>query len=337
MQRTTILRTAAICLLLAVAWPFLLQRDAAAWGFYGHRRINRMAVFTLPPPMFGFYKRHIDYITDHATDPDSRRYAVEGEAARHYIDIDHYVKPGEDPFAVVPEQWDMAVKKFSEDTLQAYGIVPWFIPQMYARLVNAFKRGNVDRILYYSAEIGHYIGDAHVPLHTTENYNGQMTGQHGIHAFWESRIPETSAEEYDHFVGRAKYIADPLAAAWAFVTASHAALDTVFTMERELQQRFPESEKYTYDQRGRNTFQTQSKEFIRAYEQSMGGMVERRMNAAIIAVGSFWYSAWVDAGQPNLDRLEEKGVSDSLKQVLKAEEELWKASSKQKGRPEPNE
>lgn len=337
MRRTLLLRAIGIAAALALLWPFLLQRDAAAWGFYGHRRINRMAVFTLPPAMFGFYKRHIDYVTDHATDPDSRRYAVAGEAARHFIDIDHYVLPGEDPFKEVPDKWDLAVQKFTEDTLQAYGIVPWYIPVEYRRLVNAFKRGDVDRILYYSAEIGHYIGDAHVPLHTTENYNGQLTGQHGIHAFWESRIPETSAENYDHFVGRAQYIADPQAAAWSYVIASHAALDTVFGMEKQLQEQFPENEKYTYEQRGRSAMQLQSKEFIKAYEASMDGMVERRMNGAILAVGSFWYSAWVDAGQPDLDRLEQKEVSDSLKLILKAEEAQWKASQKQIGRPEPNE
>ncbi|MEO7079975.1 MAG: zinc dependent phospholipase C family protein [Flavobacteriales bacterium] len=337
MKRTTLIRTTVLVLVLAMLWPFLLQRDAEAWGFYGHRRINRMAVFTLPPAMFGFYKRHIDYITDHATDPDSRRYAVAAEAPRHYIDIDHYVAEGEDPFKEVPKKWDMAVQKFTEDTLQAYGIVPWYIPVVYGRLVNAFKRGSVDRILYYSAEIGHYIADAHVPLHTTENYNGQMSGQHGIHAFWETRIPELNAENYDHFVGRAHYIADPLEASWDAVIASHAALDTVFRMESELQKRYPESEKYIYEQRGRSSVQLYSKEFTKAYEESMGGMVERRMNASIITLGSFWYSAWVDAGQPDLDHFDQKEVSDSLKQVLKAEQELMKQSRKQLGRPEPNE
>lgn len=335
MPRTVFTRTVVLLAALALLWPFTLQRDAQAWGFYGHRRINRMAVFTLPPAMFGFYKRHIDYVTDHATDPDSRRYAVAAEGPRHFIDIDHYVKPGKDPFQVVPRKWETAVQKFTEDTLQAYGIVPWYIPVMYGRLVNAFKRGSVDLILYYSAEIGHYIADAHVPLHTTENYNGQMTGQHGIHAFWESRIPELSAESYDHFVGRAHYVADPLEAAWETVIASHAALDTVFNMERELQKRYPESGKYVFEQRGRATVQMPSKDFTKAYEESMGGMVERRMNAAIIAVGSCWYSAWVDAGQPDLGRLEQKEVSDSLKKVLRAEQELREQSEKIKGRPEP--
>ena len=153
MPRTVFTRTVVLLAALALLWPFTLQRDAQAWGFYGHRRINRMAVFTLPPAMFGFYKRHIDYVTDHATDPDSRRYAVAAEGPRHFIDIDHYVKPGEDPFQVVPRKWETAVQKFTEDTLQAYGIVPWYIPVMYGRLVNAFKRGSVDLILYYSAEI----------------------------------------------------------------------------------------------------------------------------------------------------------------------------------------
>ena len=330
--KTVLVLVAGLC-----AWPFLTIKDAGAWGFYGHKRINRMACFTLPPQMFGFYKRHIDYITDHATDPDSRRYAVEGEAARHYIDIDHYVKPGEDPFAVMPREWDKAVAKFTEDTLQAYGIVPWHIPVVYGRLVNAFQRGHVDRILYYSAELGHYVGDAHVPLHTTENYNGQLTDQHGIHAFWESRIPELSAENYDHFTGRATYIEDRLAAAWEAVIASHAALDTVLSMERRIQQDFPADRKYVFEDRGRGVARFYSREFTAAYEESMGGMVERRMNASIITLGGFWYSAWVDAGQPDLDRLSQKEVSDSLKAVLKAEEEAIRMSGKAIGRPEPNE
>lgn len=334
-MRRVLARSLLLTALLAIAGPLALREDAGAWGFYGHQRINRMACFTLPPAMFAFYKRHIDYLTDHAVDPDRRRYAVAAEAPRHYIDIDHYVRPGQDPFQEVPRSWDMAVKKFTEDTLQAYGIVPWYIQVEYRRLVSAFQRGSVDRILYYSAELGHYVADAHVPLHTTENYNGQMTGQHGIHAFWESRIPELSAEGYDHFVGRARYIDDPLDAAWTAVFESHQALDTVFRMERELQARFPEDHKYVFEDRGRGSMRFYSQDFTKAYEESMGGMVQRRMNAAIITLGGFWYSAWVDAGQPDLDRFEQQVVSDSLKAVLAAEEEQLKMAKEAAGRVEP--
>src|SRR6186713_1944702 len=91
-----------------------------AWGFWAHKRINRMASFTLPPEMIGFYKKHIDFIEAHAVDPDMRRNAVPEEAPRHYIDVDHY---GAHAFDSLPVYWKDAVQKYSEDTLNAYGIV----------------------------------------------------------------------------------------------------------------------------------------------------------------------------------------------------------------------
>lgn len=329
-------KTLLLVVLLGGAALFLRQErcvePAWAWGFYGHKRINRMACFTLPPEMVGFYKRHIDFISDHAVDPDKRRYAVDGEAQRHYIDIDHYAHHGMDPFSVVPRRWKDAVAKFSEDTLQAYGIVPWHIEVMYGRLVNAFQRGDVDRILSVSADLGHYIADAHVPLHTTKNYNGQLTNQHGIHAFWESRIPELSAEDYDHLVGRAEYLERPLDAAWNAVQASNQLVDSVLGVERRLGAIFPEDRRFVFEDRGRGAMRTYSRDFSKAYEEAMSGMVERRMNASIAAVGSYWYSAWVTAGQPDLERFEQKEVSDSLKAVIRAEEEMWKENRKGFGR-----
>ncbi len=316
-------------IIVAVLTPLLLlslsfneteeQKSGSQWGFYGHKRINRMAVFTLPPQMFGFYKEHIEYVTENAVNPDKRRYAVEGEAPRHYIDLDHYYKPGEDPAGAMPKKWDDAVAKYSEDTLQAYGIVPWYIVTMKYRLQKAFEIGDVDQILRYSADIGHYVGDAHVPLHTTENYNGQMTNQKGIHGLWESRLVEINADDYDYFVGKAKYIAKPLDFAWEAVMESHAALDSVLRIERELTQEFDSDKKYSYEQRGRVTTKVYSYEFSQAYHGRMNGMVERRMKQAIISVGSIWYTAWVDAGQPDLEKLRGRPVSQEL---LKELEEL---------------
>ncbi|MBK9148617.1 MAG: S1/P1 Nuclease [Flavobacteriales bacterium] len=330
------IRRTLVWLLLLGALALLIAPSSAppadAWGFYGHKRINRMACFTLPPDLFPFFKRHVDFISDHAVDPDRRRYAVTGEAERHYIDIDHYAKDSHDPFIAMPRKWKDAVAKYSEDTLKAYGIVPWHIEVMHYRLVGAFQRGDVDRILRYAADIGHYIGDAHVPLHTTENYNGQLTNQHGIHAFWESRIPELSAENYDHFVGRAEYVKDPLGAAWQAVHDSHMLLDSVLGIEKRLSQQFPDDRKYVFEDRGRGGMRLYSRDYANAYEDAMMGMVERRMNASIAAVGSFWYTAWVDAGQPDLDRFEQKDVSDSLKAVLRAEEELWEDRQQGHGR-----
>src|SRR6218665_924788 len=311
-----------IILLLSSALFLLPDKEPAyTWGFFAHKKINRMAVFTLPGEMIGFYKKHIEYITEHAVDPNRGRYANEDEAARHYIDIDHY---GASPFDSVPRFWKAAVKKYSEDTLKAYGIVPWHIEKMVYRLTEAFKSENLDQILHYSADLGHYIADAHVPLHTTENYNGQLTNQKGIHGFWESRIPELQSEGYDYFVGRAKYIDKPINNAWETVKASHAAVDSVLTFEAVLNAKYPADKKYSFENRGATIMKVYSKEYPLDYDKMIDGMVEHRMRAAIITVGSLWYTAWVNAGKPDLNRFRDRDVSDSLKRAESEAEELWK-------------
>src|SRR3546814_10784540 len=92
---------------------------------------------------------------------------------------------------------------------------------MTHRLTDAFLRRDSVRILRYSADLGHYLADAHVPLHTTENYNGQLSDQTGIHAFWESRLPELFATGYDLFTGKAHYIRNIPQETWRIVRDSH--------------------------------------------------------------------------------------------------------------------
>src|SRR5690242_16771149 len=137
--------------------------------------------------MVPFYKKNIRYIEESAVNPDRRRYIAPDEAPRHFIDLDNY---GDSAIFKLPRYWNQAVEKFGEDSLNAHGILPWNIQRVYLQLKDAFFIRNPDRILKLSADLGHYIADAHVPLHTTRNYNGQLTNQIGIHAFWESRLPE---------------------------------------------------------------------------------------------------------------------------------------------------
>ncbi len=296
-------------------------QPAYSWGFFAHKKINRMAVFTLPPEMITFYKKHIDYISEHAVDPDKRRNVNKEEAPRHYIDIDHY---GVHPFDSVPKYWSKAIKKYSEDTLKAYGILPWYIEKMMFNLQEAFMDEDLDLILHYSADIGHYIADAHVPLHTTENYNGQLTNQKGIHGFWESRIPELKSGGYDYWTGAAKYIEKPIEKAWSIVKASHAEVDSVLKFEAELNAKYSSDKKYSFENRGNKSVKVYSVEYTNEYDNMLNGMVERRMRESIITIGSLWYTAWLNAGKPDLDRYADKTISASFKRKQKAEEEEWK-------------
>ncbi len=391
------------------------------WGFFGHRRINRMAVFTLPPQMIKFYKKNIEYITDHAVDPDKRRYATKHEAVRHYVDIDHWdsfpfnevprkftdalvkysdlfviteakdtlhlfgkdvakVHPGfirmkgedvktafgkdsldfpyedyhdffrkycesqyyEDDWIVKPALVDDLFKKFQPkfktkkayavDEFSGYGILPYHLPKVQRQLTEAFATKNTSRILRISAEIGHYIGDAHVPLHTTENYNGQLTNQNGIHGFWESRIPELFADKtFDYFVGKAEYWDDPSKTYWDVVLKSHSHVDSVLLIEKDLSKIFPQDKQYCYEKRLESTVLVPCTAYADAFNKRMNGMVEERMRASIRAIGSAWFTAWVDAGQPDLNDFDDPQTTREEKKRMREEEKLFK-QGKSKGR-----
>jgi len=282
---------------------------AWCWGFFGHRHINYHAVFLLPPEMLIFYKQNISFITEHAVDPDKRRYAVNAEGPRHYIDLDHY---GKAPYADLPRKWKDAVDRFSEDSLNQHGIGPWWVQVMMARLTNAFRGQETSKILRLSAEIGHYLADLHVPLHACSNHNGQHTNQQGIHGFWESRIPELMAEkQWDFFIGHAAYINDPLSYIWDRVVESGAAADTVLLLERALSNRFPPDQKYAYEERNGVIIRQYSSRYSLAYNDALNNMVERRMKMAIYAVACFWYTAWANAGQPSLKALSGPALNEA--------------------------
>ncbi len=299
------------------------------WGFEGHKRINRLAIYTLPPELVGFYKYHISYITENAVNPDKRRYAVTGEAPRHYIDMDVY---GDSAWYKLPHYWKEAVEKLTEDTLMAYGIVPWHINRMRYELTDAMQKKQILRILRLSADLGHYIADANVPLHTTENYNGQRTNQVGIHGFWESRLVELFSDEYDFFVGQSQYIRNPQERAWLAVKGANAALDSVLRFEKELSMKFSEDKKYSFEQRGNITVKVYSKAFSKAYHDKLSGQVERQMRASVKMIADFWFTCWVDAGQPDLQSLIGKTFSEEELKLLE-EEKLEMEKNTIKTRP----
>jgi hypothetical protein len=301
------------------------------WGFYAHKKINYLAVFLLPPQMLILYKQNITFLSDHAVDPDKRRYLVAAEGPRHYIDIDYY---GSYPYKELPHNWNDAAAKFSEDTLRANGIVPWHIQIMLTRLTKAFKEKNYASIMKNSAEIGHYIADAHVPLHASTNHNGQLSNQKGIHAFWESRIPELLADQqFDFFIGKAAYIENPGNFIWDRVLESGREADSVLAIEKELSLHFRGDRKYSFEKRNNTFIRQYSSEYSIAFNNKMDNMVERRMKQSIFAVASFWYTAWVNAGQPDLSSLTAQTFSETDLKDFENLNEKWQSSTI-KGREE---
>ena len=281
--------------------------------------------------MMVLYKPNIEFLTEHSVDPDKRRYAVADEGSRHYIDIDYY---GKYPFDSLPRNWNAAVDKYSEKTLAKNGIVPWWIQTMQRRLINAFKEKNQSRILKLSAEIGHYIADAHVPLHASSNHNGQLTGQQGIHGFWESRVPELLADrEWNFFIGKAEYVKNPGDFIWKRVLESAGLADTVLKYEQELNNKISPDKKFAFEERNGKIVRQYSTSYSIAYNNMLKGMIETRMRMSIYAVACFWYTAWVDAGQPDLTKLANKTFSEEDLKEFELLNQSWK-SNEMMGRKE---
>ena len=308
-----------LLLFLLPSGAFSLQKQEY-WGFFGHQLINRLAVFSLPPEMLPFYKYHIQFITENAVNPDRRRYAVEGEAERHYIDLDVY---GDSALYRMPRFWHKAVEQYTEDTLRAYGIVPWHVYRTKQWLTEAFRSKDKEAILRISADLGHYVADANVPLHTTVNYNGQLSGQRGIHGFWESRLPELFVDDYELWIGKASYVEHPQLYIWQAVAQAHLALDSVLGFEKALTARYAEEKKWTYEDRNGVIVRAYSRDFSRNYQQMLNGQIERQMKRSIKMVADYWYTCWVDAGQPNLQDLLEQPLTEEQVRRLEEDKLLW--------------
>jgi hypothetical protein len=181
------------CIAIGVLTAILLAPStASAWGFEAHKFIVSRAIDILPEPLRPFFEANRAFIVERAIDPDLWRNAgFTEEPPNHFLDFDAY---GKYPFTDLPRNYDDALKKYGIDTLRQNGMVPWRTYEIAGRLVRGFealhKNGQYAEsdIRFFSAIIGHYVADAHVPLHAVLNYNGQLTGQTGLHYRWEGEL-----------------------------------------------------------------------------------------------------------------------------------------------------
>ena len=299
-------------LLIIIILSLFSFENSKKWGFQGHKIINRMAVFTLPLEMVIFFKKNIEYITENSTKPDSRRYSNKKEGAGHYIDLEYYNEID----SLEKYNWKKISSIVSEDSLYKHGILPWRIIQYKYLLQNAFEKKSYKDIVKYASELGHYLADAHVPLHTTKNYNGQLTNQHGIHSLWETKIVNLISNDINYFTNKAIYIENINQFIWNIINNSNKDVKTVLK-EEEILNLNKNIVKYTFPTR--NEKKTYSDEYIKEYNLRLNGMVSNRIKLAIENLGSIWYTAWVDAGQPTLIEKEVQKIKKMNNEVHECE------------------
>ena len=312
--------------LLLLAAFALVTGSAQGWGFFGHRTITQIAVYDLPASMQAFYYRNLLSLVLQSTAPDERRGTDPTEAPKHFIDMDHYSE--DDPFSKVPREYEKAATRFSTDTLKKYGTVPWVVVEMKDSLTEAFRLRDSTAIIHYSAELSHYVSDAYVPLHTTINYDGQLTDQKGLHALWESQLPERFIGTY-HLEGEtATYIKSPLDAIWTVLGQSYGFLGETFDRALRIEKTMKPEVRYTFSHKYGKTSRRFSDAFAIEYDKAVGGMVNYRMRLAPGLVSSLWYSAWQDAGKPDLNALMHPSKpSKEEKDKLAIEMTAWKKNT----------
>jgi hypothetical protein len=221
--------------------------------------------------------------------------------------------------------WNAALKQYGMDSLNHGGYVPYYVMTVKNKLTNAFRKGDKDTILFYAADLAHYISDAHVPLHVTENYDGQLTGQKGLHSLWESTIPELEINKYDLGSNhKAQYLKQPQRAIWKAIRQSHALLKDVFKQEKAATRAFTDSTKYRTQIRKGKEYKSYTSAFARAYSARLGKTVNQQLVRSADMVADFWYTCWVDAGRPNLRKLKQAQLSKQEKQQLQLELQAFK-------------
>jgi hypothetical protein len=271
-----------------------------SWGRWGHYRISELAIASLPDTLKRFFESEAENLVAKSVGPDEARRWDEQEQYRHYIDIDAY---GEPPFHELPRAYSEAVAKFGALRIDTTGTLPWTIVRFTDALTRAFKGGNRDTIIHIAAHLGHYVADAHVPLHTTVNYDGRSSGQRGVHARWESHLSERFGDTFNLAPGSVRFFKSPRDDAFRIILESYTKVDSVLGLDRLAQEKTEGrvvTAEASRDQRIRL-----SDAYYAEYHEVLSGMVERRLQDAISAVASYWYTAWVGAGRPE--------ISDSAK------------------------
>ena len=298
---------------------------ALAWGQWGHKHISRAAVFALPAPMQKFYYNHIDFITEGAVVPDLRRGLLNdrNEPPRHYIDVEDF----KIPLSSFPKTSREAFAKYDSSFLNKTGYLPWYIEDLTEKLTDAFIKRDKSAILFLSAELSHYVADAHMPLHTSSNFNGQLSGQKGVHSLWESTLPDRFGASYYFKTPMAKYINNIADETFKMIEQSHSLVDTLLAKEKEVRSRFTEENMYKRDRNGNvvkfYNSPVFSDEYAKQFNDALGGMVEHQLQLSIYDVASYWYTAWVNGGKPDLISLDDPHLTRQNKKNYKLELKAW--------------
>jgi len=270
---------AAVTLLAVVIAP----RPASAWGIEVHKFIMARAIALLPSEIRPYFQKYQTGITEHAGDPDLwRTVGWLEESPRHFLDMDAY---GPYPFKDLPHEYDDAVKRYGLDFVLKNGTLPWRSEEIYKKLVEAFTQKapySRENIRLFSSVVAHYVADAHQPFHATLNYDGQLTGQWGVHARFESEL----FDRYESKLHLSPSVPAPVGNPREFVFG---ALTTSFSLVQPV---------LDADKAAVGNREFYDDDYFDRFFSGVKPILEKRLSDSIGAVAAVIGAAWVEAGRP---------------------------------------
>ncbi|HOT36666.1 MAG TPA: hypothetical protein PLT86_08380 [Candidatus Latescibacteria bacterium] len=265
-----------------------------SWGYKAHQMITAAAIDILPADMQVVLAPYRAALVAQSHAPDVWRHDPD-ERPRHYVDLELGDRSGY-PFPNFPRDYATALRRLGPDSLKKMGALPWHVDAYFRRTVSSLADPNDSTLVFLSA-LGHYVADAYMPMHTTVNYDGQLSGNRGVHLRFEWWMIDQNATAIWMKPGLPARITDPLENTWQIVMASYTDVDTILRADTAVRQSFrppipgPRGERSAdppYDQELWNR---------------IGWLAQFRMNLAASAVAGFWYEAWLRAGKPSLQGL----------------------------------
>lgn len=274
--RTAILLGAAAVLLL-------LPRYVAAWGSNADKLIVNQAIDTLPPDVRAFFDANRDFLLQHVNDPVDLVAKSPAEKRNNHLYLDKY---GRFPFESLPRNYKAALDKYGKSKLQANGVLPWEIGVYSQRLTEDMQLGHWEEAKLDAAILAYYVSAAHDPFSTTENYDGKLTGQHGVNERFGTALIDRYSSFFPMRPSDAAFIGDPTDHAFEVCLSSHSLLEPILLADRNA---FLGGKSYSYND-----------EYYDRFYNLSAAILIRQLSEASTDVGSYWLTAWTNAGRPAL-------------------------------------
>ncbi len=274
-------RVTSFFLLSALGALLLCSSSARAWGGNAQKLVLTKAIDTLPADLRGFFDSKRTALLQHLSDPIDEIAQKPSERRNHFINLDKY---GRFPFTALPRNYKAALDKFGRSKLNSNGLLPWEIGVYSAKLTEAMRASRWDEARIDAAILAYYVTEAHDPFSTTDDFDGHLSGQTGINERFGTTLIDRFSSFFPMRPNDATYIPDPTDHAFDICLEAHSWLETILLADRK----------------SRQTQSSYTDEYFDRFYNLVAPSLLRQLSDSATDVGSYWLTAWTNAGKPSL-------------------------------------